>query len=193
MIFRKWNRLCRVRVDAGEESLSSTLQLLSVQLLLRRRNKLICGAAGNWVSRFGTRSRLAERSGPVRSVNNMTAPEEAIHGWPSDLRSVSELAATAERDAASRAANGAMSSDGPGTIRSRIKNLLRSPSIKLRRSGPARNKHDLSKKVRAHKRHALTHRRQHNGVLGVCFLQVYCVSELPQDHYLLFFTLKIPK
>ncbi|XP_037550947.1 mitogen-activated protein kinase-binding protein 1 [Nematolebias whitei] len=40
-----------------------------------------------------------------------------------------------------------MSSDGTGTIRSRIKNLLRSPSIKLRRSGTARNKHDLSKKV----------------------------------------------
>ncbi|XP_017293165.1 mitogen-activated protein kinase-binding protein 1 isoform X2 [Kryptolebias marmoratus] len=40
-----------------------------------------------------------------------------------------------------------MSADGTGTIRSRIKNLLRSPSIKLRRSGTARNKHDLSKKV----------------------------------------------
>ncbi|KAM4542493.1 mitogen-activated protein kinase-binding protein 1 isoform 2-T2 [Odontesthes bonariensis] len=40
-----------------------------------------------------------------------------------------------------------MSSDGTGTIRSRIKNLLRSPSIKLRRSGTARHKHDLGNKV----------------------------------------------
>ncbi|XP_072221394.1 mitogen-activated protein kinase-binding protein 1 isoform X2 [Leuresthes tenuis] len=40
-----------------------------------------------------------------------------------------------------------MSSDGSGTIRSRIKNLLRSPSIKLRRSGTARHKHDLGNKV----------------------------------------------
>ncbi|KAM6912799.1 mitogen-activated protein kinase-binding protein 1 [Xenentodon cancila] len=40
-----------------------------------------------------------------------------------------------------------MSADGGDTIRSRIKNLLRSPSIKLRRSGAARNKHDLSGKV----------------------------------------------
>ncbi|XP_030299718.1 mitogen-activated protein kinase-binding protein 1-like [Sparus aurata] len=37
---------------------------------------------------------------------------------------------------------------GGGTIRSRIKNLLRSPSIKLRRrSGTARHKEDLSDKV----------------------------------------------
>ncbi|XP_069008876.1 mitogen-activated protein kinase-binding protein 1 isoform X3 [Embiotoca jacksoni] len=40
-----------------------------------------------------------------------------------------------------------MTADGSGTIRSRIKNLLRSPSIKLRRSGAARHKHDLSDKV----------------------------------------------
>ncbi|XP_033935118.1 mitogen-activated protein kinase-binding protein 1 isoform X1 [Pseudochaenichthys georgianus] len=38
--------------------------------------------------------------------------------------------------------------EGSGTIRSRIKNLLRSPSIKLRRrSGAARHKEDLSDKV----------------------------------------------
>ncbi|XP_023148183.2 mitogen-activated protein kinase-binding protein 1 isoform X2 [Amphiprion ocellaris] len=36
---------------------------------------------------------------------------------------------------------------GTGTIRSRIKNLLRSPSIRLRRSGTARNQRDLSGKV----------------------------------------------
>uniref|UniRef100_A0A8P4G1Y5 Mitogen-activated protein kinase binding protein 1 n=1 Tax=Dicentrarchus labrax TaxID=13489 RepID=A0A8P4G1Y5_DICLA len=41
-----------------------------------------------------------------------------------------------------------MTADGSGTIRSRIKNLLRSPSIKLRRrSATARQKHDLSDKV----------------------------------------------
>ncbi|KAK5857894.1 hypothetical protein PBY51_011105 [Eleginops maclovinus] len=41
-----------------------------------------------------------------------------------------------------------MSAEGSGTIRSRIKNLLRSPSIKLRRrSGAARHKEDLSDKV----------------------------------------------
>ncbi|XP_067335664.1 mitogen-activated protein kinase-binding protein 1 isoform X1 [Channa argus] len=40
-----------------------------------------------------------------------------------------------------------MSAEGSGTIRSRIKNLLRSPSIKLRRSGTARHKEDLSGKV----------------------------------------------
>ncbi|XP_068607662.1 mitogen-activated protein kinase-binding protein 1 [Brachionichthys hirsutus] len=41
-----------------------------------------------------------------------------------------------------------MTADGSGTIRSRIKNLLRSPSIKLRRrSGAARHKADLSVKV----------------------------------------------
>ncbi|XP_008275310.1 mitogen-activated protein kinase-binding protein 1 [Stegastes partitus] len=40
-----------------------------------------------------------------------------------------------------------MTADGGGTIRSRIKNLLRSPSIKLRRSGAARNTRDLSGKV----------------------------------------------
>ncbi|XP_061598918.1 mitogen-activated protein kinase-binding protein 1 isoform X3 [Cololabis saira] len=40
-----------------------------------------------------------------------------------------------------------MSADGGDTIRSRIKNLLRSPSIKLRRGGAARGKHDLSGKV----------------------------------------------
>ncbi|XP_068194880.1 mitogen-activated protein kinase-binding protein 1 isoform X2 [Antennarius striatus] len=41
-----------------------------------------------------------------------------------------------------------MAAEGSGTIRSRIKNLLRSPSIKLRRrSGAARHKEDLSVKV----------------------------------------------
>ncbi|KAG7238068.1 hypothetical protein INR49_031422 [Caranx melampygus] len=41
-----------------------------------------------------------------------------------------------------------MTAEGSGTIRSRIKNLLRSPSIKLRRrSGAARHKEDLSDKV----------------------------------------------
>uniref|UniRef100_A0A1A8V9E4 Mitogen-activated protein kinase binding protein 1 n=1 Tax=Nothobranchius furzeri TaxID=105023 RepID=A0A1A8V9E4_NOTFU len=40
-----------------------------------------------------------------------------------------------------------MSADVSGTIRCRIKNLLRSPSIKLRRSGTARRKHDVSGKV----------------------------------------------
>ncbi|XP_029317026.1 LOW QUALITY PROTEIN: mitogen-activated protein kinase-binding protein 1 [Cottoperca gobio] len=41
-----------------------------------------------------------------------------------------------------------MTAEGSGTIRSRIKNLLRSPSIKLRRrSGAARHKEDLSEKV----------------------------------------------
>ncbi|XP_043998653.1 mitogen-activated protein kinase-binding protein 1 isoform X1 [Gambusia affinis] len=40
-----------------------------------------------------------------------------------------------------------MSAEGSGTIRTRIKNLLRSPSIKLRRSGTARHKNDLSGKV----------------------------------------------
>ncbi|XP_028251894.1 mitogen-activated protein kinase-binding protein 1-like isoform X1 [Parambassis ranga] len=40
-----------------------------------------------------------------------------------------------------------MAADGSGTIRSRIKNLLRSPSIKLRRSAAARHKRDLSGKV----------------------------------------------
>ncbi|KAM4723696.1 mitogen-activated protein kinase-binding protein 1 isoform 2-T2 [Anableps anableps] len=40
-----------------------------------------------------------------------------------------------------------MSAEGSGTIRTRIKNLLRSPSIKLRRSGAARHKNDLSGKV----------------------------------------------
>ncbi|KAK2826845.1 hypothetical protein Q5P01_021059 [Channa striata] len=40
-----------------------------------------------------------------------------------------------------------MSAEGSGTIRSRIKNLLRSPSIKLRRSGTARHKEDLNAKV----------------------------------------------
>ncbi|XP_037342592.2 mitogen-activated protein kinase-binding protein 1 isoform X2 [Pungitius pungitius] len=41
-----------------------------------------------------------------------------------------------------------MAAEGSGTIRSRIKNLLRSPSIKLRRrSGAARHKEDLSGKV----------------------------------------------
>ncbi|XP_071354660.1 mitogen-activated protein kinase-binding protein 1 isoform X2 [Trachinotus anak] len=41
-----------------------------------------------------------------------------------------------------------MTAEGSGTIRSRIKNLLRSPSIKLRRrSGAARHKEDLSGKV----------------------------------------------
>ena len=48
-----------------------------------------------------------------------------------------------------------MAADGGDTIRSRIKNLLRSPSIKLRRSGAARKKHDLSGKV-----HARTHARR---------------------------------
>lgn len=44
-----------------------------------------------------------------------------------------------------------MAADGGGTIRSRIKNLLRSPSIKLRRrSGAARAREDLGDKVRAH-------------------------------------------
>lgn len=33
------------------------------------------------------------------------------------------------------------------TIKSRIKNLLRSPSIKLRRSKPGNNKENLSNKV----------------------------------------------
>lgn len=40
-----------------------------------------------------------------------------------------------------------MAADGSGTIRSRIRNLLRSPSIKLRRSGAARHTRDLSDKV----------------------------------------------
>ncbi|XP_039993387.1 mitogen-activated protein kinase-binding protein 1 [Xiphias gladius] len=41
-----------------------------------------------------------------------------------------------------------MAAEGSGTIRSRIKNLLRSPSIKLRRrSGAARHKEDLGDKV----------------------------------------------
>ncbi|XP_047197692.1 mitogen-activated protein kinase-binding protein 1 isoform X2 [Hippoglossus stenolepis] len=41
-----------------------------------------------------------------------------------------------------------MAADGSGTIRSRIKNLLRSPSIKLRRRGhTARHKEDISGKV----------------------------------------------
>ncbi|KAL7380574.1 hypothetical protein ABVT39_020004 [Epinephelus coioides] len=42
-----------------------------------------------------------------------------------------------------------MAAEGSGTIRSRIKNLLRSPSIKLRRrsGGTARHKEDLSDKV----------------------------------------------
>ncbi|XP_076022162.1 mitogen-activated protein kinase-binding protein 1 [Genypterus blacodes] len=41
-----------------------------------------------------------------------------------------------------------MAAEGSGTIRSRIKNLLRSPSIKLRRrSATARQKHKLSEKV----------------------------------------------
>ncbi|XP_040916419.1 mitogen-activated protein kinase-binding protein 1 isoform X2 [Toxotes jaculatrix] len=41
-----------------------------------------------------------------------------------------------------------MTAEGSGTIRSRIKNLLRSPSIKLRRrSGAARHKEDLRDKV----------------------------------------------
>ncbi|XP_015230422.1 PREDICTED: mitogen-activated protein kinase-binding protein 1 isoform X2 [Cyprinodon variegatus] len=40
-----------------------------------------------------------------------------------------------------------MSAEGSGTIRRRIKNLLRSPSIKLRRTGAARNQNDLSGKV----------------------------------------------
>lgn len=46
-----------------------------------------------------------------------------------------------------------MAAEGSGTIRSRIKNLLRSPSIKLRRrSGAARHKEDLSGKVDAARR-----------------------------------------
>ncbi|XP_070697776.1 mitogen-activated protein kinase-binding protein 1 [Pempheris klunzingeri] len=40
-----------------------------------------------------------------------------------------------------------MTAEGSGTIRSRIKNLLRSPSIKLRRRSGARHKEDLSDKV----------------------------------------------
>ncbi|KAF7642540.1 hypothetical protein LDENG_00256200 [Lucifuga dentata] len=41
-----------------------------------------------------------------------------------------------------------MAAEGSGTIRSRIKNLLRSPSIKLkRRSAAARQKENLSDKV----------------------------------------------
>ncbi|MEQ2312281.1 hypothetical protein AMECASPLE_029325 [Ameca splendens] len=40
-----------------------------------------------------------------------------------------------------------MSAEGSGTIRRRIKNLLRSPSIKLRRSSAARHKNDLSGKL----------------------------------------------
>ncbi|KAM7375665.1 hypothetical protein PAMP_005454 [Pampus punctatissimus] len=40
-----------------------------------------------------------------------------------------------------------MTADGSGTIRSRIKNLLRSPSIKLRRSGAARHKEPLTHRV----------------------------------------------
>ncbi|XP_037652150.1 mitogen-activated protein kinase-binding protein 1-like isoform X2 [Sebastes umbrosus] len=42
-----------------------------------------------------------------------------------------------------------MSAEGSGTIRSRIKNLLRSPSIKLRRrsGNAARHKEELSGKV----------------------------------------------
>ncbi|CAG5866970.1 unnamed protein product [Menidia menidia] len=40
-----------------------------------------------------------------------------------------------------------MSADGNGTIRSRIKNLLRSPSIKLRRSSAARHRQDIGDKV----------------------------------------------
>ncbi|XP_074547838.1 mitogen-activated protein kinase-binding protein 1 isoform X2 [Halichoeres trimaculatus] len=45
-----------------------------------------------------------------------------------------------------------MTAEGSGTIRSRIKNLLRSPSIKLRRrSGTARQKDELSDKVKLEK------------------------------------------
>uniref|UniRef100_A0A3B3U4Y1 Mitogen-activated protein kinase binding protein 1 n=1 Tax=Poecilia latipinna TaxID=48699 RepID=A0A3B3U4Y1_9TELE len=59
-----------------------------------------------------------------------------------------------------------MSAEGSGTIRTRIKNLLRSPSIKLRRSGTARHKNDLSGKVRTCPPQTLhTHtRRLYNGV-----------------------------
>lgn len=42
-----------------------------------------------------------------------------------------------------------MAAEGSGTIRSRIRSLLRSPSAKLRRrSGAARRKQPLSDKVR---------------------------------------------
>ncbi|KAM9777987.1 mitogen-activated protein kinase-binding protein 1 [Neosynchiropus ocellatus] len=40
-----------------------------------------------------------------------------------------------------------MNADGTGTIRSRIKNLLRSPSIKLRRSSAARNREGPGQKI----------------------------------------------
>ncbi|XP_068456294.1 mitogen-activated protein kinase-binding protein 1-like [Clinocottus analis] len=40
-----------------------------------------------------------------------------------------------------------MTAEGSGTIRSRIKNLLRSPSIKLRRRSGAARDHELSGKV----------------------------------------------
>lgn len=44
-----------------------------------------------------------------------------------------------------------MTAEGSGTIRSRIKNLLRSPSIKLRRrSGHARHKEDRGDKANTH-------------------------------------------
>lgn len=59
------------------------------------------------------------------------------------------------REAASRKANDAMTAEGSGTIRSRIKNLLRSPSIKLRRrSANARHKDDRGDKASAHARRA---------------------------------------
>uniref|UniRef100_A0A7N6BLJ6 Mitogen-activated protein kinase binding protein 1 n=1 Tax=Anabas testudineus TaxID=64144 RepID=A0A7N6BLJ6_ANATE len=49
-----------------------------------------------------------------------------------------------------------MTAERSGTIRSRIKNLLRSPSIKLRRSGTARHKEDLSGKVTLEKALGIT-------------------------------------
>lgn len=55
-----------------------------------------------------------------------------------------------------------MTAEGSGTIRSRIKNLLRSPSIKLRRrSGNARHKEDRGDK-------AIARTRTHTCARGAC-------------------------
>jgi len=66
------------------------------------------------------------------------------------------------REAANRAASSAMTAEGSGTIRSRIKNLLRSPSIKLRRrrsGGAARQQEELSGKVGGGSAYVHTHYR----------------------------------
>lgn len=75
--------------------------------------------------------------------------------------------------------HGAMAADGGGTIRSRIKNLLRSPSIKLRRrSGAARAREDLGDKVRAHTQTE----RQTDGNIQIVVKEASNVSHQFKEH-----------